>query len=114
MPTATLRSNHHQPHSDADVCLYEAPDVTTPTFLIVDDDYGTRRFLHTLLTRVTGGRVLDAANPLLALRTALTIDRPVDLLISDIDLGSDIDGVQLALRRTQATSWSGQQPAPFR
>ena len=63
--------------------------------LVVDDDVSTRRLIRTLLTRMTSAIVFDAADAASATCIALTLRRPVDLLVSDIDLGG-MDGIQLA------------------
>jgi DNA-binding NtrC family response regulator len=56
------------------------------TVLVVDDEPSVR-----LLVRVTlelqGYAVVDAAEPAEALEIAATIDRPIDLLVTDIWLG---------------------------
>lgn len=88
---ATLALNN-EPHAAS---MAAEPDRLDPVVLIVDDDIGIRRFLRTLLTRLTHAIVLDAATAPSAVRIALTIEHPIDVLISDVDL-SGADGVQLA------------------
>jgi len=64
--------------------------------LVVDDDGGTRRFLCTVLRHTTGARVLEAASPAEAMSLARSAGRPVDMLISDIALSADRNGIELA------------------
>jgi DNA-binding NtrC family response regulator len=64
--------------------------------LVVDDDSSIRRFTCLLLKRVTEAEVLEAASPRDSLRIARTSKTPVRLLISDIDLRAEMDGVALA------------------
>jgi DNA-binding NtrC family response regulator len=64
--------------------------------LVVDDDYSIRQCTCLLLKRITGATVLEAGTPRASLRIAQTNEKTVTLLISDIDLRADIDGVQLA------------------
>ena len=63
--------------------------------LVVDDDRGIREFTSLLLRRVTGATVLEAATPDAGLRMARA-HGGIHLLISDIDLKADLDGVQMA------------------
>ena len=67
-----------------------------PLILVVEDDASIRRFLCTLLKRTTCALVMDAAAPDLAWSMARSIGQPIDLLISDIDLGTSMNGVELA------------------
>lgn len=67
-----------------------------PLVLVVDDDAGMVQLLRTLLWRMGFGRVLSATDPYAALSLARESGCAVDLLISDIDLGTKMDGVQLA------------------
>src|SRR5689334_2491158 len=65
--------------------------------LLVDDDKGIRNVIRTFLTRATTSRVLVASTPQAALALALSVDRAMDVIISDVDLKAEIDGVQLAV-----------------
>jgi DNA-binding NtrC family response regulator len=64
--------------------------------LVVDDDSSIRRFTCLLLKRVTEAEVLEAESPRESLRIARSSKMPVRLLISDIDLRAEINGVALA------------------
>lgn len=64
--------------------------------LVVDDDSSIRRFTCLLLKRITEAEVFEAASPRESLRIARTSKLPVRLLISDIDLRAEMDGVALA------------------
>ena len=63
--------------------------------LVVDDDRGIREFTSLLLRRVTAATVLEAATPDAGLRIARA-NGGIHLLISDIDLKAELDGVQMA------------------
>jgi DNA-binding response OmpR family regulator len=67
-----------------------------PLIFVVEDDTRIRRFICTLLTRTTEASVAEAADPFTALSMARMSARPIDLLISDIDLSSFMNGVDLA------------------
>ncbi len=64
--------------------------------LVVDDDSSIRRFTCLLLKRATEAEVLEADSPRESLRIARASEKPIRLLISDIDLRAEIDGVALA------------------
>lgn len=74
-----------------------------PAILVVEDDWGVRRFLCTILRHATPALVVDVADPCAALSVACKIGRPIDLLISDINLSADINGIDLA-RELAATN----------
>ena len=67
-----------------------------PAILVVEDDSSIRRFLCTILRQATPALVVDTADPFDALSIALKIGRPIDLLISDINLSAGISGIDLA------------------
>ena len=67
-----------------------------PAILVVEDDWSIRRFLCTILRQATPALVIDTADPYAALSIAQKIGRPVDLLISDINLSAGINGIDLA------------------
>jgi PAS domain S-box-containing protein len=64
------------------------------TVLLCEDDPKIRRLVETMLTR-QGYRVLVAENPDQALDTALQLERPIDLLLTDIVMPR-ISGIELA------------------
>jgi DNA-binding NtrC family response regulator len=63
---------------------------------VVDDNWSTRRFLCTVLRHTTTAAVREAASPAEALSMARAAGRPVDVLISDISLSADMNGIDLA------------------
>ncbi len=65
------------------------------TILVVDDDRGIREFTCLLLRRTTAATVLEAATPDAGLQIARA-NGGIHLLISDIDLKAELDGVQMA------------------
>jgi len=67
-----------------------------PLILVVEDDWGTRRFICSMLKRSTNAFVIEASSPYGALSIAGSIGRPIDLLISDIDLHSAKTGIEVA------------------
>ena len=79
----------------------EAPG--RPLILVVDDDSRTRRFVCTVLKYFTGAVVMEAASPKAALLMALALDRPIDLLVSDIELADAKSGTDLAREVTAAS-----------
>lgn len=79
---------------DTPVTLHEVNG--EPAILVVEDDWSIRRFLCTLLRNATSALVVDTADPYAALSIARKIGRPIDLLISDINLSAGISGVDLA------------------
>ena len=74
-----------------------------PAILVVEDNWSIRRFLCTILKNATPALVVDAADPYTALSIARKIGRPIDLLISDINLSAGINGIDLA-RQLAATN----------
>src|SRR4051812_33549203 len=85
---------HPDIHSPEGPCTTADDDIVV---LLVDDDKGIRDLVRTFLTRATNARVLVASGPQAAMALALTLDRAMDVLISDVDLKAEIDGVQLAV-----------------
>jgi len=67
-----------------------------PAILVVEDNWSVRRFLCTILRNATPALVLDTPDPYAALSIAQKIGRPIDLLISDINLSAGINGIDLA------------------
>jgi CheY-like chemotaxis protein len=65
------------------------------TILIVDDEQSVRRFVHTVLDHFGYERLLQTDRADRALEIAQNVT-PIQLLLSDIDLGGGIDGIQLA------------------
>jgi DNA-binding NtrC family response regulator len=71
-----------------------------PLVLLVEDDPGIRRFISTILRRATSVLLHEAADPFTALSIARRTGRPIDLLISDIDLSAARTGIDLACELT--------------
>ena len=69
-----------------------------PVILVIDDDLRTRRFICTLLKYSTKALVLHAGSPQAALETARGSVRPIDLIISDIDLRDAKTGIDVSLQ----------------
>ena len=67
-----------------------------PLILVVEDDVRTLDFILTLLKYATNASVLDARDPWSASSAANAAGRPIDLLISDIDLAAGKTGIDLA------------------
>ena len=67
-----------------------------PAILVVEDDSSIRRFICTLLRHTITASLVDVADPFAALSAARSMDTPIELLISDIDLSSSMNGVELA------------------
>jgi DNA-binding NtrC family response regulator len=65
------------------------------TILIVDDEQSVRRLVHTVLDQFGYERLLETDRADRAVELAQAVS-PIQLLLSDIHLGGDIDGVQLA------------------
>ncbi|HLK64443.1 MAG TPA: hypothetical protein VKU19_13450 [Bryobacteraceae bacterium] len=86
---------------------------------VVEEDPSIRNFICRLLKQVTGALVLDSAAPDLALSLARSIGRPIDLLVSDIDLGAAQSGIDLAYELARSGSLvavlliSGRDAAPY-
>jgi DNA-binding response OmpR family regulator len=71
------------------------------TILIVDDEFGDRDWMASVL-RAEGFNVLPAASYPEALRKAMISSEPIRLLISDLAL-PDHDGIELARSLTELT-----------
>lgn len=69
------------------------------TVLLVDDDPDVRAYVSEVL-RIGGFAILEAADGTEALRIAETTRRPIEILVTDINMPG-IDGLELA-RRVQA------------
>jgi two-component system, response regulator PdtaR len=67
-----------------------------PLILLVDDDSRTRRFVVALLKYSAENHVVEAGSPGEAFAIARELGRPIDLLISDIELGDAKTGIDLA------------------
>jgi DNA-binding NtrC family response regulator len=67
-----------------------------PVIFVVDDEAGVRRFISVLLRRLTSAVVVESGSPETALAIARKMNRPIDLLISDIDLSASMNGIGLA------------------
>jgi DNA-binding NtrC family response regulator len=67
-----------------------------PAILVVEDDLGVRRFICALLRQATRLSVADAGDPFTALSIVRKCTKPIDLLISDINLTTHITGIDLA------------------
>jgi CheY-like chemotaxis protein len=67
-----------------------------PLILVVEDDPSTRHFICTILKYATTALVFEASDPDVALTMAGALGRPVDLLVSDIDLAVAKTGIDLA------------------
>ena len=63
--------------------------------LIVDDEPAIRTYLSIVLRR-RGIRSLEAGNTIEALRIVKELDGRIDLLITDIQMPGDLDGIDLA------------------
>lgn len=64
--------------------------------LIVEDDSGIRRCIRSILKIESEATVIEASDPYAALSLERAAGRPIDLLISDIDLKATHTGVELA------------------
>jgi two-component system cell cycle sensor histidine kinase/response regulator CckA len=90
------------------------------TILVVDDEEAVRKLVHTLLDGVGYENVLEADGPDRAVEIAAKYQQPIHLLISDIVLGSDVNGMELArtitdLRPdTHVLLMSGHSPQPLK
>jgi DNA-binding NtrC family response regulator len=73
------------------------PTITQPpTVLLVDDDTGVRRFLHSVLRRATNAHIVDVADTIEAMHALRSMSAPPEVLITDVDLGSGPSGLHLA------------------
>jgi DNA-binding response OmpR family regulator len=75
--------------------------MSVETVLIVDDDPGVRAYVSEAL-RTGGFAILEAADGATALAIAETSARPVEILVTDVNMPG-IDGLELA-RRVRALS----------
>ena len=66
------------------------------TILLVEDQEAVRKLVRTALFSFGHQDVAEADGPDRALEIARHSRTPIPLLLSDIDLGADIDGIQLA------------------
>jgi len=71
-----------------------------PVIFVVDDEAGIRRFISVLLKHLTSAVVVQSGDPHTALSIARKMSRPIDLLISDIDLSAPMNGIDLARELT--------------
>jgi DNA-binding NtrC family response regulator len=67
-----------------------------PAILVVEDDGSIRRLICTVLRHAMPALVVEAADAYGALSIARWIDRPITLLISDINLSAGMSGIDLA------------------
>ena len=67
-----------------------------PLILVVEDDAGIRRRICALLRQVTAAIVIQAEDPYAAASLARAAGQPIDLLITDADLGANMTGIDLA------------------
>ena len=79
--------------------------VYEPLILVVEDDPSIRRLICALLKWAAMARVVEAADPKAALSMTRRLARPIDLLISDIDLRSAKNGIDLAREISAANPW---------
>src|SRR5689334_4552304 len=68
--------------------------MSEPLCLIVDDEPAVRAFLGAIL-RSNGIQALEAKTAVDALRVLLQLGEEIDLLITDIQMPGDLDGVDL-------------------
>jgi len=73
-----------------------------PLILLVDDDSRTLRFVLTVLRYATAAVVLEASDPGSAIEAARAAGRPIDLLLSDVDLAAGKTGIDLARELAQS------------
>jgi DNA-binding NtrC family response regulator len=71
-----------------------------PIILLVEDDWGARRFMSTLLKYVSKALVIEASDAHQALTAAEVLRSPVRLLVSDIGLPGGKNGIDLAREMT--------------
>ena len=64
--------------------------------LLVEDQDAVRKFIRTALFSFGHQNVAEADGPDRAIQIVTHSRTPIQLLLSDIDLGADIDGIQLA------------------
>src|SRR3954463_10119133 len=75
--------------------MIEGSLMDAPLCLIVDDEPEVRTYLSALLLS-RGIQSLEAENAVAAIRILQTLGDEIDLLISDIQMPGDINGVDLA------------------
>jgi len=63
---------------------------------VVENDWRTRHFICTILKYSVNAMVIESSSPHNALFLARQLERRIDLLISNIDLGDAITGMDLA------------------
>jgi hypothetical protein len=64
--------------------------------ILVEEDWRTRHFICTVLKYSTDARVFQSSRPQHALVLARELERPLDLLISNVDLADTKTGLDLA------------------
>jgi DNA-binding NtrC family response regulator len=69
--------------------------ISQPLIFVVEDDWRTRRFICTVLKYATNAHVMEASCAHTALSMAQALDRPIDLLISEVDLAGAECGLDL-------------------
>lgn len=90
------------------------------TTLLVDDDGMILRLCHCVLQEIPGNRILDAQAGREALDLAVRHEGAIDLLITDVCMPGELDGIELAerLQKARPTTtvllMSGYPPEPFR
>jgi DNA-binding response OmpR family regulator len=75
--------------------MYSENHNCKPTVLISDDDEGVRKMVTSILS-ASGFYVLCASDGQQALWIAQNYKDQIDLLLSDVDMGPDLNGIQLA------------------
>jgi DNA-binding response OmpR family regulator len=74
------------------------------TILLVEDQDAVRKMVQAALSAFGYKNVAEADGPDRALEIAEQNGTPIQLLLTDINLGSDIDGIQLAKKITALSS----------
>lgn len=67
-----------------------------PAILVVEDDSSIRNLIRILLQHTLAASVVDVADPFAALSAVRSSASPIELLISDINLSSSMNGIDLA------------------
>ncbi|HLK64442.1 MAG TPA: response regulator [Bryobacteraceae bacterium] len=86
-------------HDDSDsrqTTLRHDAAIREPMILIVENDWRTSRFIRTILKYETNALVMEASCPRAALLMAKALDRPIDLLIVEVELAHAKSGLDLA------------------